>query len=76
MIPTSTPAMASGAAPGTITSSSGKPAGSGARAARFVAAGYPAPAFKDVGGGQRAALAPDPAGFLVLVLAELARIIA
>ena len=31
--------------------------------ARFVAAGYPAPAFKDVGGGQRAALAADPAGF-------------
>jgi catechol 2,3-dioxygenase-like lactoylglutathione lyase family enzyme len=31
--------------------------------ARFVAAGYPAPAFKDIGGGKRAALAKDPAGF-------------
>jgi catechol 2,3-dioxygenase-like lactoylglutathione lyase family enzyme len=31
--------------------------------ARFQAAGYPAPAFKDIGGGRRAALVQDPAGF-------------
>jgi catechol 2,3-dioxygenase-like lactoylglutathione lyase family enzyme len=31
--------------------------------ARFTAAGYPAPAFKDVGDGARAALVKDPAGF-------------
>jgi len=33
--------------------------------ARFKAAGYPAPAFKDFGGGRRAALAQDPGGFNV-----------
>ena len=32
-------------------------------AARFAAAGYPAPVFKDIGGGRRAALVKDPAGF-------------
>jgi catechol 2,3-dioxygenase-like lactoylglutathione lyase family enzyme len=31
--------------------------------ARFKAAGYPAPAFKDIGGGRRAALVNDPGGF-------------
>lgn len=31
--------------------------------ARFKAAGYPAPAFKDTGGGRRAALVQDPGGF-------------
>lgn len=31
--------------------------------ARFVAAGYPEPVFKDIGGGRRAALTQDPAGF-------------
>ena len=30
---------------------------------RFTAAGYPAPAFKDIGGGRRAALVQDPGGF-------------
>jgi len=34
-----------------------------ALSARFVAAGYPAPQFKDVGDGARAALVKDPAGF-------------
>ena len=38
--------------------------------ARFQAQGYPAPAFKDIGGGKRAALVKDPAGFtLELVIA-------
>jgi hypothetical protein len=32
---------------------------------RFKVAGYPAPAFKDIGGGRRAALAQDPGGFNV-----------
>jgi catechol 2,3-dioxygenase-like lactoylglutathione lyase family enzyme len=37
---------------------------------RFKAAGYPAPAFKDIGGGRRAALVKDPGGFnLELVIA-------
>lgn len=31
--------------------------------ARFAAAGYPEPAFKAIGGGRRAALVKDPAGF-------------
>ncbi len=31
--------------------------------ARFQAAGYPAPVFKDIGDGRRAALVKDPAGF-------------
>jgi catechol 2,3-dioxygenase-like lactoylglutathione lyase family enzyme len=31
--------------------------------ARFTAAGYPAPAFQDIGGGRRAALVKDPGGF-------------
>ena len=31
--------------------------------ARFQAAGYPAPAFKDIGGGRRGALVKDPGGF-------------
>ena len=31
--------------------------------ARFTAAGYPAPVFKDIGGARRAALTKDPAGF-------------
>lgn len=30
---------------------------------RFKAAGYPAPAFTDIGGGRRAALVKDPGGF-------------
>jgi catechol 2,3-dioxygenase-like lactoylglutathione lyase family enzyme len=34
-----------------------------ALAARFTAAGYPAPAFRDIGEGRRAALVKDPAGF-------------
>ncbi len=34
-----------------------------ALSARFTAAGYPAPAFKDIGGGRRAALVKDPGGF-------------
>ncbi len=38
---------------------------------RFKAAGYPAPTFKDIGGGKRAALVKDPAGFsLELVIAK------
>ena len=32
---------------------------------RFTAAGYPAPVFKDIGGGRRAALVQDPGGFHV-----------
>jgi catechol 2,3-dioxygenase-like lactoylglutathione lyase family enzyme len=41
-----------------------------ALSARFTANGYPAPAFKDIGGGRRAALVKDPAGFnLELVIA-------
>ena len=41
-----------------------------ALAARFQAAGLPAPAFKDIGEGRRAALVQDPAGFtLELVIA-------
>ena len=37
---------------------------------RFKAQGLPAPAFRDIGGGRRAALAPDPVGFpLELVIA-------
>ncbi len=31
--------------------------------ARFTAAGYPEPAFKDIGAGRRAALVKDPSGF-------------
>ena len=31
--------------------------------ARFVAAGYPEPSFKDIGGGKKEALVKDPAGF-------------
>ena len=31
--------------------------------ARFAAAGYPEPVFKDIGGGKKAALVKDPAGF-------------
>jgi catechol 2,3-dioxygenase-like lactoylglutathione lyase family enzyme len=31
--------------------------------ARFAAAGYPEPAFKDIGGGKKAAVVKDPAGF-------------
>ncbi len=31
--------------------------------ARFTAAGYPEPAFKDIGGGKKEALVKDPAGF-------------
>jgi catechol 2,3-dioxygenase-like lactoylglutathione lyase family enzyme len=31
--------------------------------ARFAAAGYPEPAFKDIGGGRRGAMVKDPAGF-------------
>ena len=31
--------------------------------ARFVAAGYPEPVFKDIGGGRKEALVKDPAGF-------------
>jgi len=39
--------------------------------ARFQAAGYPAPAFKDIGAGRRAALVKDPGGFnLELVIAS------
>lgn len=38
--------------------------------ARFVAAGYPAPAFKDIGGGKKEAVVKDPAGFNIgLVIA-------
>jgi catechol 2,3-dioxygenase-like lactoylglutathione lyase family enzyme len=38
--------------------------------ARFKAAGYPEPAFKDIGGGRRAAIVTDPDGFhLELVIA-------
>jgi catechol 2,3-dioxygenase-like lactoylglutathione lyase family enzyme len=41
-----------------------------ALAQRFTAAGYPAPAFKDIGEGRRAALVQDPGGFnLELVIA-------
>jgi catechol 2,3-dioxygenase-like lactoylglutathione lyase family enzyme len=36
-----------------------------ALAARFKAAGYPAPEFKDIGSGRRAALVKDPGGFNV-----------
>jgi hypothetical protein len=38
---------------------------------RFKAAGYPAPAFKDVGGGRRAALVQDPGGFNVELIVAL-----
>ena len=34
-----------------------------ALSARFTANGYPAPTFKDIGNGRRAALVKDPAGF-------------
>lgn len=45
-----------------------------ALAARFATAGYPAPAFKDIGGGRRAAMVKDPGGFnLELVIAADAR---
>jgi len=37
----------------------------GALTARFQALGYPAPTFKDIGGGRRAALAAEPGGFLL-----------
>jgi catechol 2,3-dioxygenase-like lactoylglutathione lyase family enzyme len=38
--------------------------------ARFVAAGYPEPVFKDIGGGKKEALVKDPAGFNIgLVIA-------
>ena len=40
-----------------------------ALAARFQAAGYPAPVFKDVGGGARAALVTDPGGFTLELVA-------
>lgn len=36
---------------------------------RFKAAGYPAPDFKDIGGGRRAALVKDPAGFSLELVA-------
>jgi catechol 2,3-dioxygenase-like lactoylglutathione lyase family enzyme len=38
--------------------------------ARFAAAGYPAPAFKDIGGGKRAAVTKDPAGFNLELVIE------
>ncbi|MBB5984442.1 VOC family protein [Sphingobium lignivorans] len=42
--------------------------------ARFKAAGFPAPAFKDMGGGLRGALVSDPAGFgIQLVIDPQAR---
>ncbi len=38
--------------------------------ARFTAAGYPEPVFKDIGGGKKEALVKDPAGFNIgLVIA-------
>jgi catechol 2,3-dioxygenase-like lactoylglutathione lyase family enzyme len=38
--------------------------------ARFAAAGYPEPVFKDIGGGKKGALVKDPAGFNIgLVIA-------
>jgi catechol 2,3-dioxygenase-like lactoylglutathione lyase family enzyme len=38
--------------------------------ARFAAAGYPEPVFKDIGGGRKAAVVKDPAGFNIgLVIA-------
>ena len=41
-----------------------------ALAARFQAAGYPEPVFKDIGGGKKEALVKDPAGFNIgLVIA-------
>lgn len=41
-----------------------------ALAQRFVAAGYPAPVFKDIGGGRKAALVKDPGGFNVELVVE------
>jgi len=37
--------------------------------ASFKAHGYPAPAFKDIGGGRKAALVKDPGGFRVELIA-------
>ena len=36
--------------------------------ARFAAAGYPEPVFKDIGGGKKEALVKDPAGFNIGVV--------
>jgi catechol 2,3-dioxygenase-like lactoylglutathione lyase family enzyme len=36
--------------------------------ARFVAAGYPEPVFKDIGGGKKEALVRDPGGFSIGVV--------
>ncbi|WP_404713543.1 VOC family protein [Sphingomonas sp. MMS24-J13] len=38
--------------------------------ARFTAAGYPAPAFKDIGGGRRGALVQDPGGFWIGLIVD------
>lgn len=40
-----------------------------ALAARFTAAGYPAPVFRDIGGGARAAMVKDPGGFALELIA-------
>lgn len=38
--------------------------------ARFHEAGYPAPDFKDIGGGKRGAMVKDPAGFWIQVIVD------
>ena len=38
--------------------------------ARFTAAGYPAPAFKDIGNGRRGALVQDPGGFWIGLIVD------
>ncbi|MBN8817663.1 MAG: VOC family protein [Sphingomonas sp.] len=41
-----------------------------ALAARFREAGYPAPAFRELGDGRRAALVQDPAGFTIELIVD------
>jgi catechol 2,3-dioxygenase-like lactoylglutathione lyase family enzyme len=41
-----------------------------ALSARFTAAGYPTPAFKDIGGGRRGALVQDPGGFTLTLIVD------
>jgi catechol 2,3-dioxygenase-like lactoylglutathione lyase family enzyme len=38
--------------------------------ARFTANGYPAPAFKDIGGGRRGTLVQDPGGFWISLIVD------
>jgi catechol 2,3-dioxygenase-like lactoylglutathione lyase family enzyme len=41
-----------------------------ALSARFTAAGYPVPAFRDIGGGRRGALVQDPSGFTLTLIVD------